>query len=67
MGLLLLLPLSASASTPGSAADPLISQSWLDEYLDAKFTPLEQRLEQLTADIRQYLGIGSVDMQLFHR
>jgi len=59
--MLLLAPLATAASTAGSAADPLVSKSWVDEYVQQQFAPLEDRLSRL----RQLAAAGdSVDIVL---
>jgi len=45
--LLLLTPVATAASLVGSAADPLVSKSWVDEYVERQFAPLENRLSHL--------------------
>ena len=53
------LAVPASAATPGSAADPLVTQEWVDDYIQKSFEPLSQRLDLL----EQKLG-GRVDIVL---
>ncbi len=65
LAVVLLMPVSASASSPGSAGDPLVSQSWVEEYLDSQFAPLEQQIKDLRSALLTYLGMGPVDLQLY--
>ena len=44
--LALLAPLATAASA-GSAADPLVSQGWVDEYVEKQFAPLEKRIAEI--------------------
>lgn len=54
-------PLCAGASTAGSAADPLVSKAWVDQYVAQQFAPLESRVAQL----RQLItGQNSVSVTL---
>ena len=68
LGLLLSVAIKANASaptdvTPGSAADPLVTQEWFEDYVQKSFDPLYKRLEQLelplTGGVRIVLNIGS--------
>lgn len=64
VGLLLSLAVSASAAAPaaaipGSAADPLVTQEWMEDHVQKSFAPLYLRLDQL----EQKLG-GSVNIVL---
>ncbi|MCL1905472.1 MAG: copper amine oxidase N-terminal domain-containing protein [Clostridiales bacterium] len=54
LGLLFSFAIPVGADTPGSAADPLITQEWLEDYVQKSFAPLKQRLDQL----EQQLGGG---------
>lgn len=47
----LLLPVTAVASSPGSAGDPLVTKSWVDEYVESSFAPLEEQLEQIKSQL----------------
>ena len=56
-----LLPTAtARASAPGSAADPLVTKSWVDSYVNGKFTSLEEQVRQLKAQLQP-----SVSIQLY--
>jgi hypothetical protein len=52
-----------SAASPGSAADPLVTQEWVDDYVQKSFAPLNQRLDQLeqkvSGNVYIVLTIGS--------
>lgn len=63
---LICMPLgSAYASSPGSAADPLVTKSWVDDYVASQFAPLEAKLVQLKLLVQQRLGIDSVKIRLY--
>lgn len=51
----------ARAASPGSAADPLVTQEWVEDYVERSFAPLNLRLEQLEQKLgfRIVLTIGS--------
>ena len=54
-------PVCASAATPGSAADPLVTRSWVQQYVDTAFSALQQQVDKLAAlvekvDITLYIG-----------
>lgn len=62
---LLSLPLlSCRRAEAASLDDPLVSRSWIQQRIDALFSPLEQRLAQLEESIRAYCGRQSVDIEL---
>ncbi len=67
--LALLAPLATAASA-GSAADPLVSQGWVDEYVEKQFAPLEKRIAELQRLLTQETGInitltiGSPELQV---
>ncbi len=52
--------LALASAPPGSAANPLVTQAWVEQYVDEAFAPLEQQL----AAIEQTLGGGSIDITL---
>ncbi|MCL1976281.1 MAG: copper amine oxidase N-terminal domain-containing protein [Firmicutes bacterium] len=58
-GFILSTTIKALAAAPGSATDPLITQAWLEEYVQEQIAPLKQRLIQL----EQKLG-GNVNILL---
>lgn len=62
LGLLLspLMPVQ-SAGTP---ADPLVSRSWVEEYIEQQVAPLETRLAALKQRAYAQLGIAPVDIML---
>ncbi|NLF80012.1 MAG: copper amine oxidase N-terminal domain-containing protein [Clostridia bacterium] len=63
---LVCIPLSpAYASSPGSAADPLVTKSWVDNYVTAQFAPLEAKIAQLKDLVRQRLGIDALSIRLY--
>ena len=58
----LLPPATAAASAPGTAGDPLVTKSWVDNYVESKFAPLEEKISQLKA---QVLPSEAVSIQLY--
>lgn len=60
LGLILLPLATASAATPGSAGDPLVTKSWVDTFVAAKFDALQKQVDALAArvgvDIKLYIG-----------
>lgn len=49
---LLLLPMSfAWAAEPGSQGDPLVTRSWVDQYIEKTFAPLEEDLDHLATQL----------------
>lgn len=50
----------ASASSPGSAGDPLVTKSWVDNYIESIFSPLEEEINQLRAQV-----LPAVNIQLY--
>lgn len=50
----------ASASSPGSAGDPLVTKSWVDNYVESAFSPLEEKINQLRAQV-----LPAVNIQLY--
>lgn len=62
---LMLVPVGAAYASPGSAGDPLVSKSWVDSYVEEKFAPLEEQLNQLKVLIREKLGIDEVSIELY--
>jgi len=38
---------AAPGAVPGSAADPLVTQAWVEEYVQKSFAPLNERLSQM--------------------
>jgi hypothetical protein len=66
-GLLLSLAVPAGAAfpgdaIPGSAADPLVTRAWVEDYVQESFAPLYQRLDQLEqrlGGVNIVLTIGS--------
>jgi uncharacterized Zn-binding protein involved in type VI secretion len=65
------LPINAGASDtalPGSAADPLITIGWLEEYVQSSFEPLNKRLEELeqklSSNVKIVLTIGNPTAQV---
>ena len=54
---LLLLPVCLGAA--GSASDPLITQSWLENYLDSQFNPVEKDINALKSDINKLSASGT--------
>ena len=60
LGLTLLPLATASAATPGSAGDPLVTKSWVDTFVAAKFDALQKQVDALAArvgvDIKLYIG-----------
>ncbi len=55
-------PATAAASAPGTAGDPLVTKSWVDNYVESKFAPLEEKISQLKA---QVLPSEAVSIQLY--
>ncbi|MBR6823446.1 MAG: S-layer homology domain-containing protein [Firmicutes bacterium] len=53
---LLLLPVCLGAA--GSASDPLITQSWLENYLDSQLSPLEKELDALQTEVNKLSSDG---------
>lgn len=56
---------SAFASVPGSAEDPLVTSSWVENYLDQKYGPLEAQLTKIKEDLADldtriilYIGVN---------
>ncbi|MCL2496804.1 MAG: copper amine oxidase N-terminal domain-containing protein [Clostridiales bacterium] len=43
--------LASAGSTPGSAADPLVTQAWVEDYVNNQFAPLMQRLEEIAQQL----------------
>ena len=58
----LLPPATAAASAPGTAGDPLVTKSWVDNYVESKFAPLDEKISQLKA---QVLPSEAVSIQLY--
>lgn len=58
----LLPPATAAASAPSTAGDPLVTKSWVDNYVESKFAPLEEKISQLKA---QVLPSEAVSIQLY--
>lgn len=58
LALALLAPLATAASSAGSAADPLVSQGWVDEYVEKQFAPLEKRIDELRRLLNQSTGVN---------
>ena len=60
LGLTLLPLATASAATPGSAGDPLVTKSWVDTFVAANFDALQKQVDALAArvgvDIKLYIG-----------
>ena len=54
----------AMAATPGSAADPLVTRSWVDQYVDQRFAPLQAQLDALRARL-QAENREPVDISLY--
>lgn len=48
LGALFSLGQPAQAAVPGSADDPLVTQDWVEDYVNAQFAPLQQRLDNLS-------------------
>lgn len=59
LGLTLSLSLPAAAGG-GSAADPLLSASWVDAYIERQFAPLEEELRQLREEYLAAHGVSIV-------
>ena len=63
LGLALFLAVPVAAASPGSAADPLVTQDWVEDYVQRAFAPLHQRIDQMEQNLggRVYivLAIGS--------
>jgi hypothetical protein len=53
VSIFLLLAMPAWAAD-NSAADPLVSKSWVDQYIDSEFKALQSDLSQLRTDINTY-------------
>ena len=52
LAVLLLLPMSfALAAEPGSQGDPLVTKSWVDQYIEKAFAPLEEDLDNLATQL----------------
>lgn len=58
-GLMLSLALPAFASG-GSASDPLVTQSWVEQELERQFAPLEAELQQLRQEAYRRFGVNIV-------
>lgn len=65
ISLFVMVPTFALASSPGSAGDPLASESWVNEYLDSKLKPMESKLENMRTELLDYMGVGPIDIQLY--
>ena len=52
---------AAIAAVPGSAADPLVSKSWVDKYVEEKFASLQEQLNEIQAK----LAPAKVDISLY--
>jgi len=52
---------TSAGPIPGSAADPVVTQAWVEEYAEAQFAPLLQQLEQIAQKLSPHivLTIGS--------
>lgn len=49
----LLLAPAAAGGTPGSKGDPLVSKSWVDQYVAGQANLLEQRLDKVAEQLRK--------------
>ena len=58
----LLPPATAAASAPSTAGDPLVTKSWVDNYVESRFAPLEEKISQLKV---QVLPSEAVSIQLY--
>lgn len=54
-----IIPSAAYASsTPGSAADPLVAKSWVDNYVEQQFAPLEEQIAQIKEQLEQPTAVS---------
>lgn len=67
---LLMLGGYALAADPGSESDPVVTKSWVEQYVTETLTPIEKDLSQLKEDMESawpgvYLWIGSTTAEVF--
>jgi len=53
-----------AGASGGSASDPLVSQSWVDAYVDEQFDSIERQLTEIRKAIAAMGGMRSVSMTL---
>lgn len=51
LGLLLFGAVPVKAASPGSASDPLVTQDWVEDYVQRAFEPLHQRIDQMEQNL----------------
>ena len=64
VGIFLSLAVPAWAAG-NSATDPLVSKSWVDQYIDSEFTALQSDINQLRTDINAYKAQQSRHIVLY--
>ena len=65
LGLLLSIAGTAFASSfAGTSSDPLVSQSWVEEYLNSHFSALEKEVDAIGVAVQEALGLSQVDIVL---